>query len=429
MPISGLLLQAEFSGETRRASRFRKQPIPGRSTQPPSSKLRRRGSRLVGDVAPASMRAISSRRSSSPMHATEVDDLLAASDGPLAIRQCVAARAATCGAWVTESTCTFSASRAAVRRWRPPPRRRPRCRSRRRHKRRRRTAIGQRHLERQQETRQFAARGDLHHRARPCARVGAHRTRPVDAGSSGALSDRLSISTRNSARSSFSAGNSAMTASANAAPVEWRALGQVPSSAACRNAACASVPAFPKREGAFAGVEIGKDRRPSARQVRTVVHRHIVFARSPPEREQPFFDILQFARIEVAGPDSHLHRGSARRTSAFKRRIERHRVIEQFRRLFRLALQPPQQPADNRHRRTLAADNTSSASLMSRPSSRPSSSAPAFGKFFLLPSTGESFSSSSTNRAANRPRAAPSSTLVRCAFSAAFAARQAQTAR
>ena len=40
--------------------------------------------------------------------------------------------------------------------------------------RRRRAAIGERHLQRQQKARQFAARRDLHHRARPRAGVGAH---------------------------------------------------------------------------------------------------------------------------------------------------------------------------------------------------------------------------------------------------------------
>ncbi len=42
------------------------------------------------------------------------------------------------------------------------------------HQRRRRAAVGQHHLERQQEARQFAAGGDLHHRPRPGARIGLH---------------------------------------------------------------------------------------------------------------------------------------------------------------------------------------------------------------------------------------------------------------
>ena len=42
------------------------------------------------------------------------------------------------------------------------------------HQRRRRAAIGQHHLERQQEARQLAAGGDLHHRPRPRAGIGLH---------------------------------------------------------------------------------------------------------------------------------------------------------------------------------------------------------------------------------------------------------------
>jgi hypothetical protein len=48
--------------------------------------------------------------------------------------------------------------------------------------RRRRAAIGEHHLERQQEAREFAARGDLHQRARPRAGIGLHpELDPVDA--------------------------------------------------------------------------------------------------------------------------------------------------------------------------------------------------------------------------------------------------------
>ena len=57
--------------------------------------------------APDSMRAISSARCSGVMVATRVAILSEPSAaGPLEIRRCVAARAATCGAWVTERTCT-----------------------------------------------------------------------------------------------------------------------------------------------------------------------------------------------------------------------------------------------------------------------------------------------------------------------------------
>ena len=42
------------------------------------------------------------------------------------------------------------------------------------HQRRRRAAIGQHHLQRQHEARQFAARGDFHHRTRPRAGIGLH---------------------------------------------------------------------------------------------------------------------------------------------------------------------------------------------------------------------------------------------------------------
>ena len=63
--------------------------------------------------APASMRAISSRRWSAASALTRVATRLPLSSASLEISRCWSARAATCGAWVTAITCTLPASRAS----------------------------------------------------------------------------------------------------------------------------------------------------------------------------------------------------------------------------------------------------------------------------------------------------------------------------
>ena len=94
--------------------------------------------------------------------------------------------------------------------------------------RRRRAAVGERHLQRQQEARQLAARRDLHHRPRPRAGIGAHPELDlVDAVLHRGCPASLVSSTMNSARSSFSAGSSAITAFVSADRRGLRALGQL----------------------------------------------------------------------------------------------------------------------------------------------------------------------------------------------------------
>ena len=72
------------------------------------------------------------------------------------------------------------------------------------HQRRRRAAIGEHDLEGEQEARELAARGDLHQRPRPRARIGLHpELDAVDAVRAGRAAS-LSISVENLARSSLS---------------------------------------------------------------------------------------------------------------------------------------------------------------------------------------------------------------------------------
>ena len=77
-------------------------------------------------VSPASILAISSRRSRLPSGSTVV--AVRAPLAALETRKCAAPRAATCGLWVTTSTCTVSATRANRSPPTPPSHRR--CRSR-----------------------------------------------------------------------------------------------------------------------------------------------------------------------------------------------------------------------------------------------------------------------------------------------------------
>ncbi len=125
-------------------------------------------------TAPASMRAISSRRRTESSGVMLVVTALPPAIVCLATRRWMSARAATCGAWVTVMHLH------ACRQPRQP------------HadgvgdgaadggvdlvedEGRRRAAIGQRHLQRQQEARQLAARGDLHQRSGLGAGIGAH---------------------------------------------------------------------------------------------------------------------------------------------------------------------------------------------------------------------------------------------------------------
>ncbi len=83
--------------------------------------------------------------------------------------------------------------------------------------RRRRAAIGQHHFQRQQETRELAAGGDLHHRARPGAGIGLHpELDPVDAVRACGPCRRRTDSVVNFARSSLSGGSSLFTAPSSA---------------------------------------------------------------------------------------------------------------------------------------------------------------------------------------------------------------------
>ena len=103
------------------------------------------------------------------------------------MRKWRSARAATCGACVTASTCTRAAKPGEPQADRIGDRAADAGVDLVEHQRRRRAAVGQHHLQRQQETRQLAARGDLHQRTRPRAGIGLHpELDPVDAVRSGA---------------------------------------------------------------------------------------------------------------------------------------------------------------------------------------------------------------------------------------------------
>ncbi len=123
-------------------------------------------------VAPASMRAISSRRAAAARLVTRVATRRPLSIESLAIRKCPAARAATCGAWgdgqhlyLRGKSCQTLADRigdgAADTRVDLVE-----------DERRRRTAIGEHDFQRQHEACEFAAGGDFHQRTRPAAGIG-----------------------------------------------------------------------------------------------------------------------------------------------------------------------------------------------------------------------------------------------------------------
>ena len=120
------------------------------------------------------MRAISSRRPLASSSTTRVAVVPLAPRAALAFstRQCLTARAATCGEWVTTRTC----SRAAEPRQPLADRRRGGAADAAidlvEHQRRHRIGLGQHDLQRQQEARQLAARGDLRQRPRRQAGIG-----------------------------------------------------------------------------------------------------------------------------------------------------------------------------------------------------------------------------------------------------------------
>ena len=157
-----LSLAAVFAAPCRGTTSFLRSCSIRGFEQPP-----RRGAGLVGDGRRRRACGRSPRAARASIASTaDAASPPASAPAPasLAIRKCLSARAATCGAWVTAITCTRSASRAS------------RCADGVRHRaadagvdlvedqRRRRAAIGQRHLQRQHEARELAAGRDLHQR-------------------------------------------------------------------------------------------------------------------------------------------------------------------------------------------------------------------------------------------------------------------------
>ncbi|BAB48892.1 mlr1540 [Mesorhizobium japonicum MAFF 303099] len=171
-------------------------------------------------VAPASMRAISSCRAGLSISAMPVATRSVLPD--FEIRKCVAARAATCGAWVTDSTCTRFDRRASL--WpmasatAPPT---PVSIS-------SKTSVG---AEPRSASATFSAKRkrdssppDATFIIGPGRVPGLVRTQNSiwSMPSSMRVSASLFISTMKAARSSFSAGNSAMTALVRPTAAAWR---------------------------------------------------------------------------------------------------------------------------------------------------------------------------------------------------------------
>ncbi len=143
----------------------------------PESSLLAAARASSGNLAPASIRAISSRRPSPSSGRTLVRTSVPLASACFSMNRCVSARAATCGAWVTVSTCTFSRQPLE-----PPPNRVGDGTTDAgvdfvEDQHRRRTAVREHHLQGEEEPAELAARRHLHHRPRERARIGLHMER------------------------------------------------------------------------------------------------------------------------------------------------------------------------------------------------------------------------------------------------------------
>jgi hypothetical protein len=166
------------------------------------------------------------------------------------------------------------------------------------HQRGRRAAVGQHHLERQQEARQLAAGGDLHQRARLGARIGLHpELDAVDALRPRRVRVGFDL-VMNFARSSFSGASSALTALLSFSADLVRGRGQLLGSRAIalvglgRGGFQLLQPIRAGIDQRDVGDEFGGERRQP-------VDRRRIFARGGAQRKQPLLDALQLGGIEI----------------------------------------------------------------------------------------------------------------------------------
>ena len=219
--------------------------------------------------------------------------------------------------------------------------------------RRRRAAIGERHLQRQQEARQLAAGRDLHQRA---GRVpGLVRTQ----NSTWSMPSSVRLS------------GFARQLDDELGPLELQRrqlghdrprqrdrrriarLGQ-PRRLAVVEVARAGGLLFQRVQPLLAGIEIGKVGSMRIAQLRQVVDRHGKLARRGAQRKQPLLGCFRELRVEFAGPHRRFD-GRLRGIERNQRPVERlDDLVEQARRFGRLALQPAQQAGQLRHRRRRA---------------------------------------------------------------------------
>ena len=111
---------------------------------------------------------------------------------------------------------------------------------------------------------------------------------------------------------------------------------------------------FELAETLFPGIEVGEIRDHLFRKRRKIGNRDGIFPSGGPQREEPLFNALQFARIEFRAAQRGLHFHLRGRQRVQCRAKQLYRLFEQSRGLLALALQPAHQGCDMRHRRRIA---------------------------------------------------------------------------
>ncbi len=273
-------------------------------------------------VAPASMRAISSRRSVASSGTTRVATRSVLPDTPsLAMRKWLDARAATCGAWVTAMTWTRpgkahqpladgigdGASDPGVDLVED--------------ERRRGALVGQNDLQREHEPRKLAARGDLHERPRAGTgvRLGPE-LHAVAAGRIPAFGIRFDFGDEACALElegrQFGL-NSAVERLGGLAPPGRQNLGR-------RDIGLVGLRNRSLQGGKplLARVDGGDIRHEPVPQGGKIVGGHVVFARRGAQREQTLLGPFEIARIELRRADC----GLERRSRLVDRQGARHRA-------------------------------------------------------------------------------------------------------
>ena len=218
-----------------------------------------------------------------------------------------------------------------------------------------RALVGQHHLQRQQEARQLAAGGDLHHGTCAGAGIGLHpELDAVDALRPGIFRVRLDLGHELRAlqleRREFGADR----------PVEL--LGRL--GARCGElGGGGAVFAVGGRSGGLQPLQLpgaGIDGRDIGDEFRgqrgQAIHRRRIFARRGAQREQPLLDALQLGGIEVGGDQGcgEVLVGLLQRVDGDVDRL--HRGLDQRRRRSGAALQPAHRGGQRRYRRMVAGD-------------------------------------------------------------------------